>query len=76
MANKIINNINFDMKARKRSFEQTRKYYVGKEQIIMMDGVKIHIKLDEESYDKIFEQKILNPNSTDFISPDESIQWI
>ena len=55
MANKIISNINFDMKAKKRSFEETKNFYVGENRAILVDGVKMHIQLDEESYDKILE---------------------
>jgi len=47
LANRIVYNINFDMKMNIRSYDETEKYYVDKVRKIPVDGTTIKIKLSK-----------------------------
>ena len=61
MVNKIVKNIDLDV-------ANDEQYYVGKERILMFQGVVLKIGLEKEAYDNL---KAGNP-----VPQDKAIEWV
>lgn len=74
MINRICEEIDFDLLQTKRTFRETRNFYVGKRVKIRVYKVNLNLLITEEGWRQIFENKVTN--ETYLVPPEDSQRWI
>lgn len=73
LANRIIKDIDFDLKEKRREADQTRFAYVGRERKVLIEGNFLRIKLTAQYYDMIHERLYFGKKA---INDVEATDWI
>ena len=60
MINKIVSNIDFDLREEKNTHWKTKEIWTSKKKKIDVEGITLHVKFSKDQYIELFKRKLIN----------------